>query len=273
MSDSRISRRNNVKVAGSGTRVLMFAHGFGCDQNMWRLLTDLLQHDYRLVTFDYVGSGQSDLAAFSVRRYATLEGYASDIVDVIHAHELTDVTLVGHSVSAVTSMLAAIQAPGRITGLVMVCPSPCYLNDPPDYMGGFERGDLEELIDMMDKNYIGWAHHLAPLVMGTHADDALTGAKLTAELASSFCSTDPLVAKTFARATFFSDYRDVLPSCPVPTLVLQSRHDALAAVSVGEYVAGRLPRSVLKVLDTRGHCIHMTDPGLTAAEIRAFAPA
>lgn len=265
MDESTIRQRNNVKVFGSGDHTLMFAHGFGCDQTMWRFLTDNMQNDYSIVTFDYVGSGHSDLSAFSSHRYATLEGYASDITDILNTLDLDNVTLIGHSVSSVIGMLAAIRAPHRISQLVMVCPSPYYLNDLPKYEGGFEREDLEELIDLMDKNYIGWANYLAPLVMGGRADTHFIN-----ELSGSFCSTDPLVAKTFAKATFFSDYRSMLPTCQTPTLVLQSKIDLLASVKVGQYVAEQIPNSLLRILETEGHCIHMTDPELVEAEIRAF---
>lgn len=268
MDDVLIRQRNNVKVFGNGERVLMFAHGFGCDQTMWRFVTDTMQRDYRIVTFDYVGSGESDLSAFNSTRYATLEGYADDITDILEALNLTGVTLIGHSVSSVIGMLAAIKAPERVSQLVMVCPSPYYLNDPPEYEGGFERDDLEELIDLMDKNYIGWANYLAPLVMGGRASTHFVN-----ELSGSFCSTDPLVAKTFAKATFFSDYRSVLPNCTIPTLVLQSRIDSLASVKVGQYVTDHLPNGQLKILDTEGHCIHMTDHNQVETEIRAFVSA
>lgn len=265
MKTNSISKRNNVRVFGSGDQVVMFAHGFGCDQNMWRFITEHMQADFTIVTFDYVGSGQSDLSAFNPVRYTTLDGYATDIIEILTELDLNNITLIGHSVSSMTGMLAAIRMPDRISKLVMVCPSPYYMNDLPAYEGGFERDDLEELIDMMDKNYIGWANYLAPLVMGGRAESVAVK-----ELTNSFCSTDPLVAKTFARATFFSDYREILPNCQIPTLVLQSLVDPLASVSVGQFVADRLPRGTLRVVDTQGHCIHMTDPALTEAEIRAF---
>lgn len=265
MTEQTIAQRNNVKVFGRGDQVLMFAHGFGCDQTMWRFVTDRMKNDYTIVTFDYVGCGQSDLGAFDSKHYATLDGYASDITEILTELDLSNVTLVGHSVSSMIGMLAAIRLPRRVSQLVMVCPSPYYLNDLPEYEGGFERDDLEDLIDMMDKNYIGWANYLAPLVMGGRSEPAVTE-----ELTGSFCSTDPLVAKTFARATFFSDYRNVLPNCQVPTLVLQSQRDSLAEVTVGQYVAEHLPEAVLRVLDTQGHCIHMTDPELVETEIRKF---
>lgn len=265
MSGYSIRSRNNVRIFGSGDQVIMFAHGFGCAQNMWRFLVQNMKNDYRIVTFDYVGSGQSDFSAFNVERYATLEGYACDINEILSDLDLSSVTLVGHSVSSMIGMLAAIKAPDHISRLVMVCPSPYYMNDPPHYEGGFDKDDLEELLDMMDKNHIGWANYLSPLVMGGRSHPTFVE-----QLAGSFCSTDPLVTKTFARATFFSDYRDILPNCPVPTLVLQSRFDSLASIKVGEFVSARLPVSTIRVLDTHGHCIHMTDPELTEAEIRAF---
>jgi sigma-B regulation protein RsbQ len=265
MNKNAILQRNNVKVFGSGDQTLVFAHGFGCDQTMWRFVTDTMQHDYTIVTFDYVGSGQSDLTAFTSHRYGTLDGYAQDINEILEALDLKNITLIGHSVSSIIGMLAAIKAPDRVRQLVMVCPSPYYMNDLPEYEGGFERSDLEELIDLMDKNYIGWANYLAPLVMGGRADQ-----HFVEELSTSFCSTDPLVAKTFARATFFSDYRSVLPNCNIPTLVLQSHIDSLASVKVGQYVCDHLPKGQLSILETEGHCIHMTDHDKVETEIRAF---
>ena len=257
--------RNNVTVTGSGDRTLLLAHGFGCDQTMWRFLTPHLRDRYRIVAFDYVGCGRSDPKAFSSSRYADLDGYAQDIIDVCDALELSDITLVGHSVSAMTGLMAAISAPARIGKLVMVCPSPYFLNDPPDYFGGFERADLEELIGLMDQNYIGWANQLAPLVMG--AD----GLSLVDELAHSFCSTDPVFAKAFARATFFSDCRGLLAKAKQPTLVLQSSNDSLAAVSVGQFVQARMQRARLEIVEASGHCLHMTHAEAIAPGIERFA--
>ncbi len=232
---------------------------------MWRLLTPLLLDHFKIVLFDYVGCGQSDPKAFSLRRYETLDGYARDILDICEDLELRDVTLVGHSVSSMTGMMAALEAPGVISKLVMVCPSPCFLNDPPHYSGGFEREDLEGLIGLMDQNYIGWANHLAPLVMGQ------SGSDMAKELTDSFCSTDPLFAKTFAKATFFSDCRDLLPRVTQPTLIFQSSEDALAAVSVGEFVQANMPASKLEIFEANGHCLHMTHPKEIAPSLLEFA--
>jgi sigma-B regulation protein RsbQ len=264
-SAAEILRRNNVTRLGEGERTLVLAHGFGCDQNMWRFVTPALARDYRIVLFDYVGFGHSDAAAFDPDRYEQLEGYARDLLDVCDALELESVTLVGHSVSAMIGLIAGQQRPELFEHQVMVCPSPCFLNKPPDYQGGFEREDLEELLDLMDKNYIGWAQYLAPLVAGTSADQDIVG-----ELSASFCSTDPLVAKTFARATFFSDCRYLLPYAREPALILQSASDSLAEVYVGEYMHHHIPDSVLRIVPAEGHCLHMTHPDHVIDEIRRY---
>ena len=252
---SNVTLRNNVKVIGKkNAPILMLAHGFGCDQNMWRFMLPELEMHYQIVLFDYVGSGSSLLTDYSKEKYSTLEGYAQDIQDIIEELQLKDVTIIGHSVSSIIASITSIEMPEIIKKIVMVCPSPCFLNIPPNYKGGFERSDLEELIELMDKNYIGWANYLAPLVMGTSQSPELIG-----ELSGSFCSTDPLVAKTFATATFFSDYRHLLKNIKCPVLILQSSSDALANISVGHYMAENIAQSELAVIKAEGHCLHMTD--------------
>lgn len=252
---NEIRKRNNVKITGKGDKTLVLAHGFGCDQNMWRFIIPALEQHFTLVLFDYVGSGNSDVSKYNKQRYSILDGYAKDVLEICAALELTDITFIGHSVSGTIGALAAIEQPELFTQLVMVCPSPCFLNLPPDYFGGFEKQDLHELLNLMDKNYIGWANYLAPLVMGSsHPDEFI------AELSGSFCSTDPLIAKTFAEATFLSDYRFILEHIKQPTLILQSENDALAAPSVGEFVANEISNATLKVISAHGHCIHMTHP-------------
>lgn len=265
LTKEKVTARNNVNIIGSGPKTVMLAHGFGCNQNMWHYITPELRAHYTLVLFDYVGCGQSQLSMFNQSRYNSLEGYARDVNEICEALDLTDVHFVGHSVSATIGMLASIAEPGRFASQVMVCPSPCFLNDPPSYYGGFEEEDLKELIGLMDRNYIGWASYLAPLVMGSNSTEALIG-----ELADSFCSTDPLVAKTFARATFFSDYRNLLTQAALPSLLLQSKTDSLADVTVGEYMHAHMPQSTLRILATEGHSIHMTHPELVQREIRAW---
>src|SRR4051794_37510096 len=219
MSD--VIARNNVKSFGQGRQPMLFAHGFGCDQNMWRFVAPAFADDYRIVLFDYVGSGKSDLAAYDAKRYSTLDGYARDVLDVCHALELDDVIFVGHSVSSMIGVLAAIREPSVFSKLILVGPSPRYINDSP-YVGGFERKDIEALLDTMDKNYIGWANYMAPAIM-KNTDRP----ELSAELTDSFCSTDPVIARRFAEATFLADNRSDLAKVDIPALVLQCSDDII----------------------------------------------
>lgn len=247
--------RNNVKVFGSGTRPMMFAHGFGCDQNMWRLVTPAFEKDYRIVLFDYVGSGKSDLAAYDPDRYASLDGYADDILRICEALDLQDVVLVGHSVSSMIGVLAANREPDRFSDLVLIGPSPRYINEAPSYVGGFERSDIEGLLEMMDKNYVGWANYLAPAIM-KNPDRPELGEELT----ESFCSTDPVIARRFAEATFFADNRADLAAVEVPTLILQCSEDLIAPPEVGAFMHQHLPASTFRQMEATGHCPHMSHP-------------
>jgi len=263
MADDVISR-NNVRVSGRGTQPMLFAHGFGCDQNMWRFVAPAFEDDYQVVLFDYVGSGKSDLSAYDPARYATLDGYAQDVLDVVHALDLRDVVFVGHSVSGMVGVLAANREPERFERLVLIGPSPRYVNDPP-YVGGFERGDVEGLLDMMEHNYIGWASFLAPAII-KNPDRP----ELGEELVESFCSTDPVIARRFAEATFLSDNRDDLARVKVPALVLQCSDDMVAPTEVGEYVHRRTPGSTLRVMKATGHCPHMSHPEETIELMREY---
>ncbi len=260
-----ILRRNNVTVAGDPDGpTLLFAHGFGCDQNMWRLLWPRFADRFRIVLFDHVGSGASDLDAFTTDRYASLQGYARDVVEICEALDLRDVVLVGHSVSAMIGALAATAAPERFSRLVMIGPSPRYVDDA-GYVGGFTAQDVEELLDSLDSNYLGWSAAMAPAIMG-NPDRPELGHELTA----SFCRTDPAIAAHFARVTFTSDNRGDLPAVTAPTLVLQCREDVIAAPSVGGYVADALPEATLVLLDAIGHCPHLSAPDATGDAIEAF---
>lgn len=263
MADDVLAR-NNVKVSGRGTQPMLFAHGFGCDQNMWRLVAPAFEDDYQVVLFDYVGSGQSDLGAYDAGRYATLEGYARDVLDVVHALDLHDVVLVAHSVSSMVAVLAANQEPERFARLVLIGPSPRYINDPP-YVGGFERTDIDGLLEMMDRNFIGWANFLAPAII-KNPDRPELGEELTA----SFCSTDPVVARRFAEATFLSDNRADLPSVRIPSLILQCSEDMVAPLEVGEYLHRELPGSTLRVMAATGHCPHLSHPEETIALMKEY---
>lgn len=256
--------RNNVRVLGTGTRALMFAHGFGCDQSMWRQVYPAFLEDFRVILFDYVGAGNSDSGAFDRRRYSTLRGYAEDVLDIVAELGLRDINFVGHSVSSIVGALAANKRPELFSTLTMVSPSPCYVNDG-DYRGGFERRDIEELLDLLESNQVAWAATLAPLIMGNAQVPELAG-----ELEGSFCRLDPAIAHHFASVTFLSDNRADLPLVTIRTLLLQSRQDAIASTAIGEYVHSQVPGSEYVVLETEGHCSHMSAPHLVLAELKRF---
>ncbi|MET7276229.1 alpha/beta hydrolase [Streptomyces flaveolus] len=260
-----IERRNHVTVTGNPQgRTVVLAHGFGCDQNMWRLTVPALVENYRVVMFDYVGSGRSDPAAFSPDRYASLEGYTQDAVEVCEALDLRDAVFVGHSVSAMIGVLAAAKAPERIGALVMVAPSPRYIDDE-GYRGGFSADDIDELLASLEANYLGWSAAMAPAIMG-NADRP----ELGEELKNSFCATDPDMARVFARTTFLSDSRDDLKAVTVPTLVLECTQDVIAPREVGAFVHRTIPDSELVTLDATGHCPHLSAPEATNEAITAF---
>ena len=265
MSTQAITLRNNVTTSVNGKQPMIFAHGFGCDQNMWRFVAPHFADNYQVVLFDYVGSGKSDISEYDVERYSQLTGYAEDILEICEALDLKDAILVGHSVSSSIGLLASLKNPSLFSRHIMVCPSPCFLNFPPDYLGGFEYSDLEELLNLMDKNYIGWANYLAPLVMGAQSTELLTG-----ELSGSFCSTDPVIAKAFARATFLSDYRDHYAQVKHPSLIIQNNQDALAATEVGQYLHRQMADNTISILDAHGHCPHMTHPKMVTDEISRY---
>jgi sigma-B regulation protein RsbQ len=257
--------RNNVRVTGKGETPMIFAHGFGCDQNMWRWVTPSFEDDYKIILFDHVGAGQSDLAAFDCHKYGSLEGYADDVLEICRELELKDPIFVGHSVSAIIGVLAAIKAPGCFGRLVLVSPSPCYINDD-DYVGGFNKEDIEGLLEFLDSNYLGWSSTMAPTIMG-NPDRPELGEELT----NSFCRTDPEIAKHFARVTFLSDNRADLAKLQVPALVLQCSEDAIAPRCVGEYVHRNIEDSEFALLNATGHCPNLSAPEETSAAIKAFS--
>jgi len=259
------TQRNAVTVAGNPAgRPMMFVHGYGCDQNMWRYVTPAFAADHKIVLFDQVGNGRSDLSAYDEKKYATLDGYADDVLEIIAEHDLDDVIYVGHSVSAMIGILAAIREPERFAKLVLIGPSPRYINDE-GYVGGFARSDLEEMLDSLDSNYLGWSTAMAPVIMGNPERPALGE-----ELKNSFCRTDPEIARKFARVTFLSDNRDDLPRLRVPALVLQCSDDVIAPDAVGEYVHRCLPGSTLVRMNATGHCPNLSAPEETVAAIRAY---
>ena len=244
---------------------MLFAHGFGCDQTLWRFVAPAFEDDYRVITFDYVGAGASDRTAYDPARYSSLEGYARDILDICAALELRDTILVGHSVSATVAMLAAIAEPDRFRELILVTPSPRYVDDPPEYRGGFSRDDIDGLLQMMDVNATGWAAYLAPVVMGSPGRP-----ELAADLEATFCSIDPVMARQFAEVTFLADNRADLVRVRTPSLIIQCSTDAVAPTEVGGYMHARLPDSTLRMIDAVGHCPHVSHPSETIAVIQEY---
>lgn len=259
-----IRKRNNINIVGTGPATMIFAHGFGCDQNMWRLIAPAFQDRYTTILFDHVGSGGSALSAYDRAKYDSLDGYADDVLDIVNAFAKGPVVFVGHSVSAMIGVLATIKAPERFMAQIMVGPSPCYINDG-DYVGGFARQDIEELLSTIDSNYLGWSSAMAPAIMG-----APDQPELAVELTNSFCRTDPEIAKHFARVTFMSDHRAELPRSNAPALILQCTDDLIAPVCVGEYMHRVLPRSTLAMIENVGHCPHLSAPSASMTAMESF---
>lgn len=260
-----IIERNNVKVIGQGERTIVFAHGFGCDQRMWSFITPSFQEKFRIVLFDYVGSGNSDLNAYQSEKYNTLQGYVQDVLDIIEAMELKDIIFIGHSISSMIGMLASIERPDYFDKLIMIGPSPCYLNDTNGYHGGFEKSDITELLDMMEMNFAGWASYLAPIVMNNPESP-----KLSQELEQTFNSADPRIAREFAEVTFFSDYRKDLAKATVPTLIMQCSDDSIVPIEVGEYLHRHLKNSMFRLMEAKGHYPHISHPEETIRCINEF---
>lgn len=257
-------QRNHLTITGTGTQPMLFAHGFGCDQQMWRLVTPAFADDYRIVLFDHVGAGRSDLSAYDRTKYSSLQGYADDVVEICRELDLRDVIFVGHSVSAMIGILAANTEPERFARLVLIGPSPRYIDDE-GYTGGFTRQQIDELLAFQDSNFLGWSSTLAPVIMGNPERPELGD-----ELHGSFCRTDPDIAKQFAAVTFLSDNRADLPNVTVPALVIQSQDDVIAPIAVGEYVHREIPGSELALIDATGHCPHVSAPDETIAAMKAF---
>ncbi|MFF8195709.1 alpha/beta fold hydrolase [Streptomyces bobili] len=265
-----VRHRNRVTVSGRADGpVVMLAHGFGCDQNMWRLVVPTLERDFTVVLFDHVGAGRSDLSAWSRERYSTLDGYVDDVLEICRELALGPVTFVGHSVSAMMGVVAAAREPEAFAGLVLLAPSPCFIDDPEHgYRGGFSADDIEELLESLDANYLGWSGAMAPVIMGNPERP-----ELGEELTDSFCRTDPDIARVFARVTFLSDNRTDLAGVRVPTLVAQCSRDAIAPPEVGAFVHAQIAGSRLVTLNATGHCPQLAAPEETAAAIAAFAGA
>ncbi|WP_114431818.1 alpha/beta fold hydrolase [Phyllobacterium bourgognense] len=259
-----ILRRNNVKISGTGERTIVFAHGFGCDQNMWRFVSPAFEDEFRTVLFDHVGAGGSDLAAYDTTKYSTLAGYADDLAEIGIELGLKDAVFVGHSVSSMIGVMASIKVPEMFESLVLVGPSARYL-DEGEYIGGFSHAQIEELLESLADNHLGWSAAMAPAIMG-NPDRPELGEELT----NSFCRTDPDIAKAFARVTFMSDNRDDLSKVTARTLILQCREDIIASEQVGAYVQQHIPKSEMVILDATGHCPNLSAPNEVVAAIKAF---
>jgi len=264
---SVVERNNVVEHGDPDGRPIVFAHGFGCDQNMWRFVWPAFADHARVILFDHVGAGGSDAGAYDRERYAALAGYAEDVLEICRELDLRDVVFVGHSVSAMIGALAAAAEPDPFARLVLVGPSPRYIDDD-GYTGGFTRADIDGLLESMDSNYLGWSSAMAPVIMGNDERP-----QLGEELTNSFCRADPDIARHFARVTFLSDNRDDLARVATPTVVLQSAEDAIAPLEVGRYVAGAMPDARLDVIDATGHCPNLSAPQATIDAIRRFLEA
>ena len=259
-----VIRRNNVVIKGKGSQVIMFAHGFGCDQNMWRYVAPAFEENYKVILFDHVGAGGSDLSAFIPHKYEKLEGYADDVIEIATALELRNIIFVGHSVSALIGIIASQKSPEVFKSLVLVAPSPSYINDD-DYVGGFTKPQIEELLESLDNNHLGWSMTMAPVIMGNPDRKELGD-----ELANSFCRTDPAIAKHFARTTFLSDKRELLSSVTIPSLILQCSDDVIAPQEVGKYMHQQMTGSQLVLMQATGHCPNLSAPEETIDAIKKF---
>ena len=259
-----VLRRNNVTVSGNGTVPMIFAHGFGCNQDVWKQVAPAFEADFKVILFDYVGAGNSDLSAYDSIKYSTLAGYAQDILDICDELQLQDVILVGHSVSCMIGAIAATQEPFLFNKLVFVSPSPFYFRDM-EYDGGLSKEEVDGLFKIMENNYIGWTSMMAPLIMG-NSDRP----ELSESLAQTFCAVNPKIAQEFARVTFYSDSRDLLPNLSVDSLTIQCDQDLLAPQDVGEYIETHTPHNTLVKLLATGHCPHLSAPHETVEVIKAF---
>lgn len=264
LNDTNVITRNNVQIKGNGRQTMIFAHGFGCDHNMWRFVAPAFEDEFRVVLFDNVGAGGSELSAFSEQKYGTLHGYAQDVNDILRAVGAENAIFVGHSVSAMVGILASIEEPALFDKLILVGPSPSYINDG-DYVGGFNHEDIEQMLDFLDTNYLGWSGAMAPAIMGNANRPALAG-----ELENSFCRTDPRIAGHFARTTFLSDHRGDLAKVRKPALILQCSEDVIAPDAVGRYMHAQLAQSTFVQMQATGHCPNLSAPEETIREIRVF---
>lgn len=259
--------RHAITVSGQGETPMVFVHGYGCDQNMWRLMTPYFEPTHKVVLYDQMGAGRSDLDAYDKAKYASLEGFADDLIAVCESLALPPAIIVAHSISGTIALLAAKRRPELFARLILVGPSPCFINDG-DYIGGFDRAGIEEMLEFLQLNHAGWSAQMAPVIMGNPDQP-----ELAAELEASFCRTDPRVARQFARTTFLSDHRADLPKVGTPTLILQCDDDVVAPLSVGNYMHAAMPHADLVILRSAGHCPHISAAPLVSETIIGYLAA
>lgn len=260
----KIKRKNNIRISGHGERFLIFAHGYGCDQSMWRLVSPAFEKEFKIILFDHVGSGKSDISAYDFEKYNSLQAYADDLIEICDELNLNKVIFVGHSVSSIIGVLAAIKRPELFEKLILIGPSPCYINDS-EYFGGFAQKDIDELVEALESNYLGWSSFITPIIIGNPDKE-----EFSKELKNSFCSMNPDIAKHFAKVTFLSDNRKDLSKVITPSLIIQCNPDVIAPVEVGKYVHENIKNSRLDLLDSPGHCPHLTDPKAVILSINNF---
>ena len=256
--------RNNVRWSRSEGPPLIFAHGYGCDQAMWRHIEPCFEGSHRTILYDLTGCGKSEVSAYDFERHATLEGHADDLLEICRELGVNGATVVSHSVGCTIATLASLRAPDIISKMIMVCPSPSFINEG-SYVGGFTRADIDELLEFLDSNFLGWSRHMAPVLMG-----APERPELAEELRNSFCQTDPEVAKHFAAVTFLADHREEFARLQSPALIVQCSRDTLAPVGVGEWLHRAIKGSKLAIIDASGHCPHLSAPEMTLAAIAPF---
>lgn len=259
-----VLKRNNVKVLGNGTTPMLFAHGYGCDQNMWRLMIPAFEKDFKIILFDHVGFGNSDFTGYTPEKYKSLQAYANDMLEICQQLQIQDAVFVGHSVSAMIGILAAIKEPAMFKKMVLIGPSPRYINDEK-YIGGFDKEAIQGLLDSLDSNYLAWSNAIAPVIMGNAEKP-----ELSEELAASFCRSNEEIARNFAYLTFLSDNREDLKKLQSDTLLLQCQEDVIAPIEVGEYLHENILNSELVILNASGHCPNLSAPEITVAAIKNF---
>jgi sigma-B regulation protein RsbQ len=260
----KIIARNNITIYGTGNKSMFLVHGYGCDQNMWRFITPQFKDDYKIILIDLVGSGKSDDNSYDYEKYNSLEGYADDVIEICDTLKLEHICFVGHSVSAIIGLLAAIKRPGLFKKLIMICPSPRYINSE-SYFGGFSQNDIDDFMETLDSNYLGWSSDIASVIM-----DNPDRPELAAELKESFCQNNPKIARHFARVTFLGDNRSDLKKLTTDTLIIQSKTDAIASIKVGQFVHDNISNSKLEVLETTGHCPHLSAPNQTIEAMKKY---